>query len=87
MPTLKKKANSVTKDQDLENVRKEEGRRGRRPIDLDERRKALKRLEEMRKLLMLGTEEEFREAMRVFGIRERSKEFEAALAAWREFRP
>jgi hypothetical protein len=77
----------VTKDQDLENVRKEEGRRGRRPIDLDERRKALKRLEEMRKLLMLGTEEEFREAMRVFGIRERSKEFEAALAAWREFRP
>jgi hypothetical protein len=66
---------------------REEGRRGRRPIDLEEKRKNLKRLAEMRKLLMLGTEEEFRKATRAFGIREGSQRFLDALAAWREFRP
>lgn len=49
--------------------------------------KALKRLEEMRRLLTLGTEEEFRAAMRAFGLREDSKQFLDAPHAWREFRP
>jgi hypothetical protein len=72
---------------DLKDVMKEQGRRGRRPIDLDEKRKTLKRLEEMRKLLTLGTEEDFRKAMLAFGIREGSRQFLDALALWREFRP
>ena len=73
--------------EDLKDVMGAEGRRGRRPIDLDEKRQKLKRLAEMRKLLMLGTEEEFRKAMHARGIREGSQHFLDALAAWREFRP
>jgi len=75
------------KKQDLDDVLQGERRRGRRPIDLQARRKSLKRLEEMRTLLTLGTEEEFRRAMHAFGIHEGSKGFSDALAAWREFRP
>jgi hypothetical protein len=45
----------------------------------------LKKLAEMRKLLKLGTEEEFRNAMRAFGIPEGSQHFLDGLAAWREF--
>jgi hypothetical protein len=71
--------------EDLKDVMREEGRRGRRPIDLDEKRKMLKKLAEMRKLLKLGTEEEFRNAMRAFGIPEGSQHFLDGLAAWREF--
>lgn len=74
-------------DQDLKDVIAREGSRGRRPIDLEEKRKNLLRMEEMRKLLLLATEKEFRAAMRAFGIREGTKRFEDALAAWREFRP
>ena len=77
----------MTDDQDLKEVLLQEGRRGRRPIDMGARRKGVQRLAEMRKLLMLGTEEEFRKAMRAFGIREGSQQFLEALDAWHEFRP
>lgn len=72
--------------EDIKDTMREEGRRGRRPIDLNEKRKARKRLDEMRKLLTLGTEEDFLRAMRAFGIREDSQQFSDALAAWREYR-
>jgi predicted metal-dependent hydrolase len=75
------------REKDLKDVVAQEGRRGRRPVDIEQRRKALKRLEEMRRLLTLGAEKEFRAAMRAFGLREDSKQFLDAPHARREFRP
>ena len=43
--------------------------------------------EDLKDVLMLGTEKEFRKAMRARGIPEGSQHFLDALAAWREFRP
>jgi hypothetical protein len=47
------------KRKDLEEVMRKETRRGRRPIDFEERRKRAERLSDTRKLLELATEEEF----------------------------
>lgn len=77
----------MAEDEHLKDVISQERRRGRKPTDFEERRKKLKRSQEMRKLLLLGTEEGFREAMHAFGIREGSKEFSDALGAGRELRP
>jgi hypothetical protein len=72
---------------DLEEVRQKETRRGRRPIDFDERRKREERLNEFRKLLELATEEEFVTAMRAVGLRDDSPEFLEALRIWKNYRP
>jgi hypothetical protein len=73
--------------QDLEDVIKKETRRGRRPIDLDARRKRVEMLSDFRKLLTLATEEEFIQAMRAVGLRDGSPQFLDALKIWRDFRP
>jgi len=65
---------------------REETRRGRRPIDLETRRKRAEKLADMRKLLTIATEEEFVRAMRDAGLSADSPEFLKALRAWREFR-
>ena len=75
------------KKRDLEDVMKEEGRRGRRPIDLGAQRKRQDNLASFRKLLVLGTEEEFVKAMRAYGLREGTPAFSACLEIWREYRP
>lgn len=64
---------------DLQQVRREEMSRGRRPIDIGEqkRREGLKR--DLRALLRLATESDFREAMLALGLRDGSEEFESAL--------
>jgi hypothetical protein len=72
---------------DLEDVIKTESRRGRRPVDLEARRKRDELLNDMRKLLMIRNEEEFLNATRAAGLRDGSKEFEKVLRIWREFRP
>ena len=72
---------------DLEEVMREEARRGRRPIDLEARRKRTERLTDMGKLLTLATEEEFLRAMRAAGLTDGSPELLEALRIWREFRP
>jgi hypothetical protein len=46
-----------------------------------------KALTAFRDLLKLGTEEEFIEAMRAFGIRENSPQFVECLRIWREREP
>lgn len=71
------------KERELRDVIAAEGRRGRRPIDLEVRRESRKSLEN---LLRIGTEEEFVRAMLDFGLREGSPELSKALEAWREFR-
>ena len=63
------------KRKDLEEVIRKETRRGRRPIDFEERRRRGERLKELRKLLELATEEEFVKAMRAVGLRDDSLEF------------
>lgn len=75
------------KEQDLQDVIREEGRRGRRPVDLATQRERNKALTAFRDLLKLGTEEEFIEAMRAFGIRENSPQFVECLRIWREREP
>ena len=71
---------------DLEEVTREEGRRGRRPIDLEARRKRAEKLADIRKLLTIATEEEFVSAMRAVGLTDGSQELLEALRIWREFR-
>jgi hypothetical protein len=71
---------------DLEDVMRAESRRGRRPVDLESRREQMRKMESMRRYLALGTEEEFREAMRGVGLRDGSPEFLIALQLWREYR-
>ena len=74
------------KKQDLQDVIRQEGRRGRRPIDLKARRERSEKLASFRKYLRIGTEEEFVTAMRSFGLHEGSQAFSDALEAWREYR-
>jgi hypothetical protein len=71
---------------DLEEVIRKETGRGRRPIDLETRRKHAEKLEVMRKLLAIATEEEFVKAMRGVGLRDESPEFLEALRIWRGYR-
>ncbi len=75
------------KSRDLKDVMKEEGRRGRRPIDIGTVRMKRERLALLKKLLTLATEEEFIEAIRAFGLIEGMPEFSEALDAWHAFRP
>ncbi|HUA86846.1 MAG TPA: hypothetical protein VMB85_23475 [Bryobacteraceae bacterium] len=75
------------KRHDLNDVMREEKSRGRRPIDTQAQREHEEDLRGMRKLLELGTEEEFKEAMRAYGYAEDSPQMLNALRIWRAFRP
>jgi hypothetical protein len=75
------------KKRDLEEVMREETGRGRRRIDFEARRENEQRRQRIRKFLALGTEEEFRNAMHVAGVRDGSPELSEALRIWREYRP
>jgi hypothetical protein len=70
---------------DLEDVMRTESRRGRRPVDIEARQKRNVLLEDMRKLLLIGSEGEFLKAMRAAGLLDGSPELLDALKAWREF--
>lgn len=71
---------------DVEDVRREEMNRGRRPVDLETRRQREKLLHDFRKLLEFGTEEDLVAAMRALGLREDSEGFREALQIWRQDR-
>jgi hypothetical protein len=75
------------KQGDLQDVMAEESRRGRRPIDLGAQRARREKLASLRKLLEIGTEEEFVKAMLAFGLSEESAEFSACLETWKKYRP
>ena len=74
------------KQSELDDVIREETRRGRRPIDIEERRKKAALLEQCRDLLRLSTEQEFVETMRASGLAPGSEAFQIALQLWREYR-
>ncbi len=68
---------------DIEEVRRSESRRGKRPIDLEERKKKKSLLRDMEEHLRIETEQEFAAAMRASGLKEGSPEYRMALAIWR----
>ena len=70
---------------DLEDVMREEKSRGRRPIDLQARRKRVEKLKDFRDLLSLATEDEFRKAMHDLGLTDGSPRFLEALRIWRGY--
>jgi len=74
------------KEQDLEDVMRSETRRGKRPIDMAERRRRTELQRDFRFLLENGSKEEFVKAIRAPGLSEGSAQFEQALTAWNETR-
>jgi hypothetical protein len=74
------------KQAELDDVIREETRRGRRPIDIEERRRQAQLKRDFRMYLRIPTEQEFREAMRALGLRDGSRQFDQALTIWRTFR-
>jgi Mg2+/Co2+ transporter CorC len=74
------------KQSGLDDVIREETSRGRRPVNIEERRRRATLLEQCRDLLRLSTEEEFAEVMRASGVAPDSEHFQIALRAWREYR-
>ncbi len=71
---------------DVEDVRREEMSRGRRPISWETRRQRQELLRDLRKLLELGTEDEFVAAMRALGLQDDSPDWGEILQIWREYR-
>ena len=74
------------KQAELDDVIREETRRGRRPIDIEERRRQAQLKRELRMYLRIATEQEFLEAMRALGLRDGSRQLDQALTIWRTFR-
>jgi hypothetical protein len=74
------------KKQDLEDVIRAESRRGKRPIDIEERRRRAQLQRDFRTLLEEGSKEDFVKAIRALGLRDGSPEFEHALSIWNETR-
>ena len=83
-----KKARGVedSKKQDLEDVMRAESRRGKRPIDIEERRRRTQLQRDFRTLLEEGSKEDFVKAIRALGLRDGSPEFEQSLSIWNETR-
>lgn len=74
-------------DDDLEDVRREEGHRGRRPVDIAARRRHLKLLNGFRITLQNGDEETFKELLiHEIGLLPGTQEYKDALKKWRSLR-
>jgi len=71
---------------DVENVRREEMSRGRRPVDLETRRQRDELRRDLKRLLEYATEDEFIAAMRALGLPAGSPRFREVLQIWRENR-
>jgi hypothetical protein len=71
---------------DVEDVRREEMSRGRRPISLEARKQRQELLHDLRTLLEIGTEEDFVAAMRALGLQVDSPRWSEILQIWRDYR-
>jgi hypothetical protein len=67
---------------EIEKVRKAEMQRGRRPVDRDALQERQRIIAALRAILKEGTVEELKDAMRVFGLSEKSPEWTEALKIW-----
>jgi hypothetical protein len=76
----------MSRDDEIADVRWEEERRGRRPIDLEAHRRRRTLLRKFREALRSGNEEIFRHAIiSVLGQLPGTPEFEQSMKVWREF--
>jgi hypothetical protein len=75
------------KRQDLQDVIRSETRRGKRPVDIEERRHRTELQRQFRFLLESGTRDDFVKAIRALGLKDGSLQFEQALAFWNEYGP
>ena len=67
---------------DLENVRRAEMSRGRRPVDLETRRQRDEMRRDLKRLLEFATEDEFVAAMRALGLPADSPRFSRTATAF-----
>ena len=74
------------KKQDLEDVMRSETRRGKRPIDIEERRRRAELQRDFKFLLDSASRDEFVKAIHALGLRDGSPEFVQALSIWDETR-
>lgn len=70
-------------DRDIEDLRRQESRRGRRPVDIEAKRQRQRYLAALRKIVEEGTEEDLKLALRQIGLTEDSPEYAEALRIWR----
>ncbi len=76
----------MSEDDDLKDVRVEEGQRGRRPIDIEARRRKNRLLKAFREALELQDEDLFKEAIiHDLGQLPGSPEYQHSLRVWRDF--
>ena len=73
-------------EDDVEEVRRAEMNRGRRPVDMETKRQRQELLRELRKLLDVASESEFVAAMRALGLPEDSPTLREVLEIWRQNR-
>jgi hypothetical protein len=72
------------KKQDLQDLMRSETRRGKRPIDIEERRRRAELQRDFKFLLDEGSRDEFVKAIRALGLQIGSPRFEQALLIWDE---
>ena len=76
----------MSKDDEIHEVRDEEQRRGKRPIDIAARRRRLLLRKKFLEALQSANEDQFREALiRDLGQTPGSSEFANSMRAWREY--
>ncbi len=74
-------------DDELKDVMKEEGSRGRRPVDATARRRHSRLLKEFRELLAnCANETDFRKAIEGLGLKPGTSQYVDALQAYRDYR-
>jgi hypothetical protein len=71
---------------DIEQVRKAEQRRGRRPVDSETVQERRRMAAAFKKILAEGTIDDLKAVMRVYGILPDSPEWTECLRIWREER-
>lgn len=76
----------MSKGDEIQEIRDEEQRRGKRPIDIAARRRRLILRKKLAEALRAGNEDRFREALiRDLGQTPESPEFERSMRAWRAY--
>jgi len=74
----------MSEDEEIRDVMKEERSRGRRPIDVDERKKAQRLREDIRRVIVSGDERALVKILHEAGHEENSQEFQDALKIFYE---
>jgi len=75
---------SASEDKEIREVMHEERSRGRRPIRVEERRRAAQLRDDIRKVIQSGDERALIKILHEAGHREESQEFQNALKVFRE---